>query len=89
MATHIKPGEAPPRYEEIMLTRDNGSVRHLQSSMPWWNPRYWRKRVWGGVVAAILIVIAIIIGVVVSQVKKNNAYPNYTQLSYSLSETCK
>ncbi|KAK7414686.1 hypothetical protein QQX98_006454 [Neonectria punicea] len=88
MPPHIlKPGDAPPAYDEIMLTRGGGaSVRHVQTSMPWWNPRYWRKRVWFGVVAAILIVIAIIIGVVVSVTKKN-AYPNYSTLSYSLVDT--
>lgn len=63
------------------------NVRHVQTSMPWWNPRYWRKRVWGGVVAAILIIIAIIIAVAVTVTRKK-AYPNYTELSYSLKETC-
>ncbi|CAM1508179.1 Fc.00g050270.m01.CDS01 [Cosmosporella sp. VM-42] len=82
----IKPGDAPPTYEEIMLTRDTGNVRRVQSSMPWWNPRYWRKRVWAGVVAAIIIVIIIIIAVAVTQ-SKNNSYPDYTELSYSLKDT--
>lgn len=88
----FKPGEAPPNYEEIAFTRggqgSTADVRHVQTSMPWWNPRYWRKRVWGGVVAAILIIIAIVIAVAVTQTKKN-AYPDYSALSYSLSETCK
>ncbi|KAF7558050.1 hypothetical protein G7046_g5898 [Stylonectria norvegica] len=82
----IKTGEAPPMYEEILLSRDNGNVRHAQSSMPWWNPRFWRKRVWGGVVAVIIIVIVIVVAVVVTQ-NKNNAYPDYSTVSYSLKET--
>lgn len=84
----IKPGDPPPAYDEIMLNNRGGgdSVRHVQASMPWWNPRYWRKRIWFGVVAGILIILAIIIAVAVT-VTKNNAYPNYTTLSYSLVDT--
>ncbi|KAF7539837.1 hypothetical protein G7Z17_g12340 [Cylindrodendrum hubeiense] len=84
----IKPGEQPPAYDEIMLNNRGGgdSIRHVDTSMPWWNPRYWGKRAWFGVVAAILIIVAVIIGVVVTMTKKN-AYPNYTTLSYSLVDT--
>ncbi|KAH7152165.1 concanavalin A-like lectin/glucanase domain-containing protein [Dactylonectria estremocensis] len=83
----IKPGEQPPAYDEIMLNNRGGdNVRHVQTSMPWWNARYWPKKVWFGVVAGILIIVAIIIGVVVTMLKKN-AYPDYTTLSYSLVDT--
>lgn len=82
----VKPGEIPPAYDEIMLSRPGQDVRRASPSMPWWNPRYWRKRVWAGVVIAILVILAIIIGVAVSQTK-NNAYPDYTTLSYSLKDT--
>ena len=88
MNSHFKPGDAPPRYEEIQLSRNSRDVRHFQSSMPWWNPRYWRKRVWGGIVAVVVIVIVIVIAVVVTQ-SKNNSYPSYTQVSYSLKDTSK
>ncbi|RSL89206.1 hypothetical protein CEP51_001331 [Fusarium floridanum] len=82
----VKPGEIPPAYDEIMLSRPGQDVRRASPSMPWWNPRYWRKRVWAGVVAVILILIAIIVAVAVTQ-SKNNAYPDYTTLSYSLKDT--
>ncbi|KAH6893280.1 concanavalin A-like lectin/glucanase domain-containing protein [Thelonectria olida] len=85
-----KPGEAPPAYDEIMLDRGGAAddhVRHVHSSgAPWWNARYWRKRVWLGVVVAILGIVAIIIGVVVS-VSQRSRYPNYTALSYKLVDT--
>lgn len=84
-----KPGGTPPQYDEIMFSRSNGDVRHAPTSMPWWNPRYWRKRVWAAVSAVIVIVIVIAVAVGVTQAKKNNAYPDYSALSYSLSDTCK
>jgi hypothetical protein len=82
----VKPGETPPAYDEILLSRPGQDVRRASPSMPWWNPRYWRKRVWAGVVVAILVILAIIIGVAVTQAKKNK-YPDYTALSYSLKDT--
>lgn len=60
--------------------------------MPWWNPRYWGKRVFItiGIIAIIVLVIIIIVAVMVTKAaKKNNAYPNYTNVTYSLSETSK
>lgn len=81
--------DAPPTYEEVALqSRPQTEVRHVQTSMPWWNPRYWRKRVWLGVVVAILVILAIVIAVAVTQTRKS-AYPDYTALNYTLSETCK
>lgn len=87
--TFTKP-EMPPTYEEVGFSRGTAptDVRHVQGSMPWWNPRYWRKRVWGGVAAVIVIIIVVVVAVVVTQ-NKNNAYPNYAAVGYSLSETCK
>lgn len=85
----FKPGGLPPSYEETYMPRANrdSGIRQVQTTMPWWNPRYWRKRVWAGLVAAILIIVVIAVAVGVTQ-SKNNAYPDYTTLSYSLSETC-
>ncbi|POR36733.1 Uncharacterized protein TPAR_03033 [Tolypocladium paradoxum] len=81
-----KPGDSPPEYDEIMFLRGSGDVRHAPASIPWWNPRYWRKRVWAGVAIVIVIVIVIAAAVGVSQAKKN-AYPDYSPLSYSLADT--
>jgi hypothetical protein len=66
--------------------RSQQGIRHAQATMPWWDPRYWRKRVWAGVAAVIIIIIVIAVAVGVTQAQ-NNAYPNYTELSYSLKET--
>ncbi|CAI6096387.1 unnamed protein product [Clonostachys chloroleuca] len=86
-----KPGDLPPTYQEVVAAPQQnivggGDVRPLQTSLPWWNPRYWTKRIWIGVVTALVIIIVIAVAVGVTQAKKN-AYPNYSQLSYSLKET--
>ncbi|KAF4466318.1 endo-13(4)-beta-glucanase [Fusarium albosuccineum] len=84
--TGVKPGEVPPSYDEIMLPRQGQDVRVASSKMPWWNPRYWRKRVWAGVVVTIIILLVIVIAVAVTQVRANR-YPDYSVLSYSLKDT--
>jgi ABC-type proline/glycine betaine transport system permease subunit len=56
--------------------------------MPWWNPRYWQKRVWL-ILVAIVVIIAIVVGAVVGVQAKKSRYPEYSELSYSLAETCK
>jgi hypothetical protein len=57
------------------------------SYQPWYNFRYWGKRAWAGAVAVVVLIIVIII-IVAVEVTKKNAYPDYTQLNYSLAETC-
>jgi hypothetical protein len=52
-----------------------------------WDVREWRKRTWA-FLAVGLIVIIIIVVVVVVEVKKQNRYPDYAPLKYSLSDTC-
>ena len=52
-----------------------------------WDVREWRKRTWAFLTAGIVIIIIIII-VVVVEVKKQNQYPDYTPLKYSLADTC-
>ncbi|PNY26458.1 Uncharacterized protein TCAP_03587 [Tolypocladium capitatum] len=81
-----KPGDTPPRYDDIMFSRGAGDVRHAPASMPWWNPRYWRKRVWAGVGISIVVVVITAVAGGVTQSKKN-AYPDYSVLSYNLSDT--
>jgi hypothetical protein len=88
MDSRLIPGESPPKYDDLMRSRSNGTRRHVQSSMPWWNPRYWRKRIWAGLVAVIVIIIIIVVAVVATK-SKSGAYPTYAQVSYSLKETCK
>ncbi|KEY73339.1 hypothetical protein S7711_01453 [Stachybotrys chartarum IBT 7711] len=55
------------------------------ASGPWWNPRYWRKRVWAAVIVVFLILV-VVIPVAVTQTQ-NSAYPNYSEVSYTLRET--
>ncbi|KAH9241624.1 glycoside hydrolase family 16 protein [Colletotrichum gloeosporioides 23] len=52
----------------------------------WWDPRGWTKRIWAGVSAAIIILIVIIVAVAVTQANANR-YPDYSKLSYTLSDT--
>lgn len=60
---------------------------HSNAHGPWWNPKYWRKRVWVAVVVVFLgLVVAV--PVAVTQTRRSNAYPDYTELSYTLRETC-
>lgn len=86
-------GVAPPAYDDTYYPtpprgdRDSG-IRQVQTKVPWWNPRYWRKRVWIGLSIVLVIIITIAVAVGVTQAKKANAYPNYSELNYSLKETC-
>jgi hypothetical protein len=52
------------------------------------NPLHWRLRTWLIVgVVFIIILIAVIVGAV--EGVKANAYPDYSDLSYSLKDSCK
>ncbi|KAI9149363.1 putative glycosidase [Paramyrothecium foliicola] len=70
--------------KEVREARGHGQFN--EAAAPWWNPKYWQKRVWA-IVVAIIVVIAIVVGAVVGTQVKKNAYPDYTELSYSLAET--
>jgi hypothetical protein len=54
---------------------------------PWYNFKYWGKKAWAGAIAVVVLIIVIII-IIAVEVTKKNAYPDYTKLNYSLSETC-
>ncbi|QGI80331.1 unnamed protein product [Fusarium fujikuroi] len=82
----VKPGEIPPIYDEVMLARKGQEIRHASSSMPWWNPRYWRKRIWATIIIVILVIVIIIVAVAVERARKN-MYPDYSPLSYTLKDT--
>lgn len=55
-------------------------------SAPWYNPKTWSKRTWIITVTAIAIIIVAVI-VIPVEVTKATAYPSYTSLNYTLSET--
>ncbi|UZP42118.1 hypothetical protein NXS19_009934 [Fusarium pseudograminearum] len=82
----FKTGPAAPAYDEILPSRQGQDVRHASSRMPWWNPRYWRKGIWAAVILAFVVVLIIVIAVSVTKVKENR-YPDYSPLSYSLADT--
>lgn len=84
----FKAGADATVYDEILPVRTGQEVRHASSKMPWWNPRYWRKSIWAGVILSFAVVLIIIIAVSVMKVKENR-YPDYSPLSYSLADTCK
>ncbi|WPH03485.1 glycoside hydrolase family 16 protein [Acrodontium crateriforme] len=53
-----------------------------------WNPKRWSRGVIiGAIIAAIVIIVAIIVGAVVGSRNSNSAYPDYTQLNYTLQDT--
>ncbi|KAJ0158845.1 putative glycosidase C21B10.07 [Colletotrichum tanaceti] len=52
----------------------------------WWNPKGWTKRIWAGLGAAVVVIIVIAVAVTVTQNNKNR-YPDYSKLSYKLSDT--
>ena len=90
----IPPGGMAPQYEDIRYAQNFGPMgynsRQVQTRKPWWNPRYWGRKVWIFVVVLLVVVIAVVIGVAVgvSQANKKNAYPDYKALNYSLKKTC-
>jgi hypothetical protein len=53
----------------------------------WYDVREWGKKIWIGIGVAVAIIIIIVV-VAVVEVEKANRYPDYSALSYSLSETC-
>ena len=66
--------------------------QHVKTTVSWYNPRYWGKKMLIGCIAGviILIIIIVIIAVVVSKVKKSNnsSYPDYSNQTYALKDTC-
>lgn len=62
---------------------DDGSFNNRRSPL---DPRGWGKRVWIGLGLVVVIILAVVPAVVVTEQKKNR-YPDYSPLTYSLSET--
>jgi hypothetical protein len=54
----------------------------------WWNVKYWGKKGWLILLGVVGVIIVIVV-VAVVETKKANQYPNYSKLTYSLSENCK
>lgn len=54
-----------------------------------WNPKTWSKKIWAAIIVVFLILV-VVIPVAVTQTRShtNNSYPDYSALSYQLSDTC-
>ncbi|KAH8772640.1 glycoside hydrolase family 16 protein [Diaporthe sp. PMI_573] len=72
-----------------MTKKGSGNIppRYYGDEHPdkWWDFKTWRRRTWA-ILVAILVVIIIVVVVVVTMLQKNNAYPNYKRLVYTLSD---
>jgi hypothetical protein len=53
----------------------------------WYNVKAWGKKIWFGIAAAVVILIIVIV-VAVVETNKKNKYPDYSKLTYTVSETC-
>lgn len=69
----------PPKYE----LEDPSSL-----APRWWDVRAWSKKRWALVGAGLIVLIIVIVVAAVEGTKKSS-YPDYSQLKYSLKDTCK
>ncbi|KAK0383540.1 hypothetical protein NLU13_9451 [Sarocladium strictum] len=85
-----KRGAPPSNFYEVDYDEPYVRPRRaVQSSMPWWNPRYWTKRIWIilGILLVAIVVVAVAVGVTQSKSNNRDSYPNYTNLTYNLVDT--
>lgn len=57
------------------------------SASRWYNFKAWGKKTWLGIATVVTILIVVIV-VAVVEVNKSNKYPDYSKLTYFVSETC-
>ncbi|KAG9246423.1 glycoside hydrolase family 16 protein [Calycina marina] len=74
----------PPAYKEEVTETQQATQGDGNGQGSWWSRLGWKK--WAIVAAAIAVLIVAIV-VPVELTKKNNSYPDYTQLSYTLEDT--
>lgn len=76
------PSHLPPQGRAAAPNMAYGNEKY---SSPW----YRKKRTWAVVALVIIIAIVVPVAVVVTRNKnRENAYPDYTKLNYTLLETC-
>ncbi|KAF3398364.1 hypothetical protein F1880_006063 [Penicillium rolfsii] len=69
----------PPRYSEIFSSK-------AEMERSWYDPRGWSSRKkWIIGACVVVVIVAVIVGAV--EGVKANAYPNYSQLNYTLADT--
>ncbi|KAK2593220.1 hypothetical protein QQS21_009060 [Conoideocrella luteorostrata] len=78
--------DVAPQYQDFRYERNRGPGQPVATSRPWWNPRYWTRKIWIGVVALVVIIIVVVVAVAVT-VSKKNRYPDYSPLTYKLQDT--
>jgi hypothetical protein len=71
--------------EAWLQERDIDTARHTAENPPY---KPWWKRAWPLLALAAVIVLVIVIVVPVEVEKKKNRYPDYSELTYTLTETC-
>lgn len=71
--------------EAWLQERDIDTARHTSENPPY---KPWWKRAWPLLALAAVVVLVIVIVVPVEVEKKKNRYPDYSQLSYTLADTC-
>ncbi len=80
-----------PKDPAVLSTYETAYSPSQQTSS--WNPKTWSRRIWLFILAGILVVVAAVVGGVVGTRAKGNdgaesSYPNYSQLNYTLIDTC-
>lgn len=71
------------------LPRNYDLSQYETAKRPWWDLRGWSKKALVALGLGVSIIIAIIIAVTVVEEDKKNAYPDYSQLNYSLVDNCR
>ncbi|GAB0141724.1 hypothetical protein EsHS_00002306 [Epichloe bromicola] len=83
----FRSGHMALQNEDVRYEMNRGHGHRVTTSRPWWNPRYWTRKIWIAVVAIVVIIIVVVVAVAVALSKKNNAYPDYAPLTYNLQDT--
>ncbi|EFX03507.1 beta-glucanase [Grosmannia clavigera kw1407] len=58
-------------------------------SAPWWDVRFWSNKIWAALVGGLVVIIVIVVPVAVVESRKHSksAYPTYSKINYTLSDT--
>lgn len=85
------PSPLPPSYKPSNSSRQprmGGQRFYEEQDAPWYDFKEWRKRTWA-IIVAVVVIAVVAVAVAVTQVDKKEAYyPNYSELNYTLIDTC-
>lgn len=83
-------GRLPAHAGDTASSLSDMAAYERDEKHPWYNFRYWRKRVWALVIVSVAVIVVVPVVVAVLEVElKKNRYPDYGKLNYTLSDTCK